>query len=181
MVLERAAVIYEWRSTTLCASSGGGSMEPCSAAGEEMVSPSISLSRDLRESTATAQGIDFLLQARHGGKRGFIMSVFSQSFCGVEGRPLPPCSSVMVVSGRCPMDFFNLQTDIPLGLKTERKRTKTCFITFLSACLVEIGNEPKIPETKTKAEIVGDEYGADTERIRYENGHVLKPNNILIP
>jgi hypothetical protein len=41
--------------------------------------------------------------------------------------------------------------------------------------------KPKIPETKTKAEIVEDEYGADTERIRYENGHVSEPNNILIP
>jgi hypothetical protein len=51
---------------------------------------------------------------------------------------------------------------LSLGLKTERKRTETGFIVFVSACLAGIGNKTKTPEMNTKAAITGDGYKADT-------------------
>jgi hypothetical protein len=47
-------------------------------------------------------------------------------------------------------------------LKTERKRTETGFIVFVSAYLAGIGNKTKTSETNMKAAITEDGYEADT-------------------
>jgi hypothetical protein len=70
------------------------------------------------------------------GRTIFASSSFTFSLDTESGESAFRGSWLLPFHGRAYHD-----SDLDVGLKTERKRTETCFITFFSARLVGIGNE----------------------------------------